>query len=30
MIAAGIDLGGTNITAHLFDVEWHFFVISFT
>ena len=24
MIAAGIDLGGTNITAHLFDIEWHF------
>ncbi|MAI57467.1 MAG: hypothetical protein CML56_00520 [Rhodobacteraceae bacterium] len=24
MIAAGIDLGGTKIEAHLFDVDWHF------
>ena len=24
MLAAGINLGGTNTTAHLFDVEWHF------
>ena len=24
MLAAGINLGGTNTTAHLFGLKWHF------